>query len=163
MKLPLKSGRYGALKQLLVFVGIVADEREQWSQLAGVPARIEQHSSASPTPLALNFDVNLLAATHVRLRVLPTAAGHAGVWGLRIGDGAEGAVTVSRTTSHTVTLIGDLCGPRSRRQPVLKQTAKLECVPVLPPPPHHLPSCSSWALTHRPGFAGSRARRRSKS
>ena len=38
MKLPLKSGRYGALKQLLVFVGIVADEREQWSQLAGVPA-----------------------------------------------------------------------------------------------------------------------------
>ena len=119
MKLPLKSGRYGALKQLLVFVGIVADEREQWSQLAGVPARIEQHSSASPTPLALNLDVNLLAATHVRLRVLPTAAGHAGVWGLRIGDGAEGAVTVSRTTSHTVTLIGDLCGPRSRRQPVL--------------------------------------------
>ena len=43
MKLPLKSGRYAALKRLLVFVGTIADEREQWSQLAGVPAAIEGH------------------------------------------------------------------------------------------------------------------------
>ena len=43
MKLPLKYGRYEALKRLLVFVGTIADEREQWSQLAGVPAAIEGH------------------------------------------------------------------------------------------------------------------------
>ena len=47
MKLPLKSGRYAALKRLLVFVGTIADEREQWSQLAGVPAAIEGHSPAA--------------------------------------------------------------------------------------------------------------------
>ena len=81
MKLPLKSGRYGALKQLLVFVGIVADEREQWSQLAGVPARIEQHSSASPTPLALNFDVNLLALRTCGCACCPPLRGTRGCGG----------------------------------------------------------------------------------
>ena len=164
MKLPLKSGRYAALKRLLVFVCTIADEREQWSQLAGVPAAIEGHSPAAKTPLALNFDVDLLAATHVRLRALPTEEGRAGVWGLRMGDNTEGAVTVSRTTSHMVTLIGDVCGPRSQ-QPVLRQTSKLECVLLLlrPPLPSPAPRPPARALLSPTRFAGSRAGGRSKS
>ena len=100
MKLPLQSGRFAALKKLLVFVGTVLESgREQWSQLAGVPAIIEGHNGKYPIDLSVN--ANLLAATHVRLRVQPTEEGHVGVWGLRLGNGVEGAVTISREAVST--------------------------------------------------------------
>jgi hypothetical protein len=129
MKLPLKSGKFAALKKLLVYVGSTggAGRRETWSELAGVSTVIE--GAGLNAPIRLAFTTSATQASHVRVRVPPAAVGEAGVWGLLIDERLEGMVTVSKAKSKTVTLVGPACveDPDSK-EPALDTEMKLLCV-----------------------------------
>jgi hypothetical protein len=150
MKLPLKSGKFAALKKLLVYVGSTggAGRRETWSELAGVSTVIE--GAGLNAPIRLAFTTSATQASHVRVRVPPAAVGEAGVWGLLIDERLEGMVTVSKAKSKTVTLVGPACveDPDSK-EPALDTEMKLLCVCLLSSTlPLALPP-TELHLTHR--------------
>jgi hypothetical protein len=127
MKLPLQKGRFSTLKRLAVYIGSLnaATRQEHWTELGGVAALID--GSKGIAPLRITAEVSATQASHVRIRVPPTEAGKAGVWGLRLDGEEEGDVSVSRTSSQMVTLVGLVCGSSGAAHvPHLTRTLKLE-------------------------------------